>query len=206
MQKFIIYIPMIIGFLACNAHAELIFLKNGTVIRSNIVEINQVYIRTTNKDAFAQNEYLVDNIERIEPDKTQEQQISELAIANIRLQQNNVINKKLRKAALQKASEIIASTIQEIDINDLNQAPQEAKSAALAVANQLVLEALEVAHQQHKNESLPKPTTKTLIENAAEHIAVENKESPQFPKETTYTRREIFSNDHQIIYQLLPNE
>ena len=95
------------SFGATHIFAELIFLKNGRVIRSNIKKVTPIFIRTAIRDKNGRTEYLVDEIYKIEPDKTQEYQISEMAIENIRLRQANQINRKLRKAALEKAAEIL---------------------------------------------------------------------------------------------------
>ncbi len=162
--------------------AELIFLKNGRVIRSNIKKVTPVFIRTTTRDKNGRTEYLVDEIYKIEPDKTQEYQISEMAIENIRLRQSNQINRKLRKAALEKAAEIIGQAVAEINMTDFDKVPNDVRSAAFEVANELIMEAMINTSELNVRQQAPAMTkipeenlAQRAITRAAQNIGVVKK-------------------------------
>ena len=124
------------------AYSELITLNTGEVIRGNIIKITPVYVRIKNFGPGKRHEYLVDEIAKIEPDKTQESQVSELAIQNLQMRESSVVNKKLKKVAMKKATEIVSDAMKELNVKSLNNAPKEVRIAAMDIANELIMEAL----------------------------------------------------------------
>lgn len=217
--------------IAPKADAELIYLRNGKIVRGNIVKITPIYIRLSNITKEGRKEYLTTEILRMEQDKTQDAQISEQALKNIQLQNENKVNRRLKKAAMKKATEIITDTMTDFNIETLENTPESVRIAAMEIANQLVIEALasvnkeqftnfgpeikakseaqareiltNIAHTIKQNEeSAP---IRTKVEHIDPSELIEDESEAEEPGEE-YIRRVIHSDKHQDIIELVPVE
>jgi len=132
----------IILVLVCQAaYADLILLKNGTVVEGKIIQVRGIFVRILDNYDSPFKEFLIEDIINIEQSSPDE--VSQLTIRNIHQRAiNRASSRRIQEAVDKRATELLEEAIQSSEVTSLDKASDKVKKGAQKKASAIIEEAI----------------------------------------------------------------